>query len=194
MAPVSVKEFEAIFFNTPEELRAWFEANHDSATELFVGFYKKGVDVQNITYLEAVDQALCFGWIDSIVRRVDDRARAQRFTPRKKKSYWSAVNIAKVEALIASGQMHESGLRAFENRDSTEKPQYSFEQPTNPELEPAMIETFQSNSGAWAHFDRQSASYKRRTTWWVISAKNPETRQRRLEKLIASSAEGKQLN
>jgi uncharacterized protein YdeI (YjbR/CyaY-like superfamily) len=187
------KDFEAVFFKSAEELRAWFAEHHATATEIFIGIYKKGVDAEGVTYLEAVDQALCFGWIDSTLRRIDDRSHAQRFSPRKKKTYWSAVNVAKAEALIAAGLMHESGLKVFDERDLTEKPKYSFEQPTDPKLESEMIETFKANPIAWAFFERQSTSYKKRLSWWVISAKKQETRSRRLESLIAASAEGKQL-
>lgn len=191
---MKAREFEAVFFKNQEELRAWFEEHHASASEIFIGMYKKGVDAQGVTYLEAVDQALCFGWIDSTLRRIDDRSHAQRFSPRKKKTYWSAVNVAKAEALIAAGFMHESGLKVFEERDLTENPKYSFEQPIDPELDAAMIETFKANPEAWVFFERQSPSYKKRLSWWVISAKKQETQLRRLESLIAASAEGKQLN
>jgi uncharacterized protein YdeI (YjbR/CyaY-like superfamily) len=187
------KAFEAVFFKNAEELRSWFEEHHTTVSEIFIGIYKKGVEAEGVSYLEAVDQALCFGWIDSTRRRIDDRAHAQRFSPRKKKTYWSAVNVAKVERLIAAGLMHESGLRVFAERDLTEKPKYSFEQPTDPELTSEMIEAFKSNQSAWEFFERQTASYKKRISWWVISAKQQETQLRRLEKLIAASAEGKQL-
>ena len=190
---MGAKAFRAIFFERPDELRSWLEAHHASERELYVGFYKKGADAKGITYDEALTEALCFGWIDTTVRGIDERTYAQRFTPRKKKSYWSAVNVAKAEALIASGRMHESGLRSFEDRDRSEQAKYSFEQPTNPELEPEMIEQFQSNPPAWAFFDQQTSSYKKRLIWWIISAKKPQTRQRRLESLIAASAGGKRL-
>jgi uncharacterized protein YdeI (YjbR/CyaY-like superfamily) len=190
---LSGKAIPAIFFEGPGALRAWFEHHHATERELYVGFYKKGAGVTGITYDEAVTQALCFGWIDSTARGIDERTYAQRFTPRKPRSYWSAVNIAKVEALIANGQMHEAGLRSFDERDRDAKPKYSFEQPTDPELEPAMIEHFTAQADAWSYFDRQPPGYKKRIIWWVISAKKPETRRRRLESLIAASAEGKQL-
>lgn len=191
---MSVKPFEAMFFEHREELRAWLEAHHADERELYVGFYKKGVDAPGITYEEAVTEALCFGWIDSVARGIDDRRYAQRFTPRKARSYWSAVNIAKAEALIAEGRMHEFGLRIFESRDRSAKPRYSFEQPTDPELTPDLIDRFQATPEAWAFFDRQTASYKKRLIWWVISAKKPETRHRRLQTLIAASAEGRRID
>jgi uncharacterized protein YdeI (YjbR/CyaY-like superfamily) len=187
------KVIEAIFFEGPDDLRSWLEQHHADARELHVGFYKKGADKKGVTYDEAVTQALCFGWIDSTARSIDTRSYAQRFTPRKKKSYWSAVNVAKAEELIATGQMHEAGLRSFEERDRSAAPRYSFEQPADPELEPAMIEQFKANDAAWAFFDRQGAGYKKRLSWWVISAKKPETRRRRLESLISNSAAGKQM-
>jgi uncharacterized protein YdeI (YjbR/CyaY-like superfamily) len=185
---------EPIFFESPEHLRAWFEQHHTDARELLVGFYKKGVDLKGISYNEALNQALCFGWIDTTVRSIDDRCYARLFTPRKKQSYWSAVNIAKAEELIATGQMHESGLRTFEERDRSRALRYSFEQPADPELDAEAIVLFKANETAWAFFERQSAGYKKRIIWWVISAKKPETRQRRLESLITSSAEGKQIS
>ncbi|CAN5689210.1 YdeI/OmpD-associated family protein [soil metagenome] len=191
---MAVKEFDTQFFVGPQELRAWFEENHATASELYIGFYKKGDDTKNISYLEAIDQALCFGWIDSTLRRIDDRVRAQRFSPRKKKSYWSAINIAKIERLTADGQMHPSGLQVFENRDRTVVSKYSFEQTTEPEFDPGMIETFQQNAAAWAYFEGRSASYKKRIIWWIVSAKKPETRASRLVKLIETSAAGKQLD
>lgn len=190
---MSAKQFEAIFFEQPEDLRAWFEQHYADERELFVGFYKKGVDAKGLTYDEALTEALCFGWIDTTVRGIDERTYAQRYTPRKKKSYWSAINVAKAEALIAEGRMHDAGLRVFDDRDRSTPAKYSFEQPEDPELEPAMIEQFKANAPAWEFFEKQTASYKKRLNWWVISAKKPETRQRRLESLIASSAEGKQM-
>lgn len=188
------QNIEPKFFATPDDLRAWFEANHDTASDIWVALYKKGNPTQNVTYAEAVTVGLCFGWIDSAMRRIDDEVRVQRFTPRKKKSYWSAVNIAKVEELIAAGKMHEAGLRVFNERDQSVAPKYSFEQSTEPEFDAGQLAQFQANQPAWEYFQACTPSYKKRTTHWVTSAKRAETRQSRLETLIAACAEKKSLD
>ncbi len=179
---------EATWFVTAAEWRAWLQANHDTATELWVGISKKHVE-GGVSYAGAVDEALCFGWIDGITHGVDEDGYAQRFTPRKRTSIWSAVNLAKMERLIAAGRVHPSGLRAWEERDPARQGVYLNEQPSA-RFEEAMLARFQANGAAWTWFESQPPGYQRRATWWVTSAKRPETRDRRLVKLIEESANG----
>ena len=173
-------------FEGPLDFRAWLGAHHDSGTEVWVGFYKKGVDETSITYPEAVEQALCFGWIDGIGYRIDDRVHTNRFTPRRKGSNWSAVNIAKVAELERAGLMHPAGRKAFDQR-KRQDPQYSYE--NRPHDLPAEAATrLRENSEAWRYWQAQTASYRRAATWWLVSAKQEATRERRLIVLIEDSA------
>jgi uncharacterized protein YdeI (YjbR/CyaY-like superfamily) len=181
------------FFDTPADLRAWFEANHETAPELFVGYWKKATGRGGVTHPEAIEQALCFGWIDSIGRRIDDQRHQVRFTPRRRGSVWSAVNLAKVAELTERGLMHPAGLRAFEARKPERSAVYSYEQPDGVTLDAAQTALFQSDQAAWEWYSRQSASYHRAAVHWVVSAKRAETRQRRLGRLIADSAAGRKV-
>ena len=180
------------FFETPAEFRAWLEANHETATELWVGFHKKATGRPSITWPEAVDQALCFGWIDGIRKSVDESSYANRFTPRKARSTWSKVNIEKVAKLTEQGLMMPAGLRAFGARDEANSGIYSFEQRPQ-ELPPAYAERFQENGPAWAFFQSQPPGYRRTATHWVLSAKREETRLKRLATLIEDSANGRRI-
>lgn len=182
------------FFKTPAEFREWLEQNHDKAKEVQVGFYKKGVDKQGITYPEAVDQALAFGWIDSVVRRVDDISYTTRFTPRKRKSIWSAVNIKRIGELTELGLMHEAGLKAFNERDPERANLYSFENRERSEKLPEAYEAqFRANEKAWEFYQAQPPSYRKTANWWVISPKKEETRQKRLATLIKDSEGGRRI-
>ncbi|MGH2446509.1 MAG: YdeI/OmpD-associated family protein [Candidatus Limnocylindria bacterium] len=181
-----------LVFATHDELRAWFETNHDSATEAFIGYYRKGVPKSSVTYAQAVEEALCFGWIDGVTFRVDDEVTTNRFTPRRRTSNWSAVNIAKVAELRAAGRMHPAGIRAFEERDRGRDASYSYEGSAQ-ELIPAWVDRFRSDDAAWAHWQSETPSYRRTASHWVMSAKRPVTRQRRLETLIADSAAGRRV-
>jgi uncharacterized protein YdeI (YjbR/CyaY-like superfamily) len=181
------------YFSSPAELRAWLEAHHDSETELWVGYYKKGTGIPSLSWSEAVDEALCFGWIDGVVRRVDDKRHVQRFTPRKASSNWSAVNIAKVAALRAEGRMRPAGEAAFARRRDDRSAIYAYEQRENPVLEPAQEAQLRANEAAWAYFSARPPSYQRVALYWVVSAKKPETRARRLVTLIEESAAGRPL-
>ena len=181
------------FFRTPAAFSRWLEANHDKHSELWVGFYKKASGKPSITYPEAVDEALCWGWIDGIRKTVDAIAYTNRFTPRKPTSNWSEINTRRVEALIAEGRMREPGLRAFEARKPERSGVYSFEQRKAPQLDPALEKRFRAKRAAWAFFEAQPPGYRRVTTWWIVSAKKEETRLARLEKLIAASAEKRRL-
>ena len=182
---------EARFFKTETAFRRWLEANHDRESELWVGYYKKASGKGGLTYREAVDQALCFGWIDGLTKSIDDDTYRQRFTPRKKNSTWSAVNIRRVGELKELGLMQPAGLRAFEERDPTKTGLYSFE--NSPEFEKSQEKTFRANKEAWDFFQAQPPGYKRSATWWVVSAKREETKQRRLAQLIEDSAAGRRI-
>src|SRR5689334_5981628 len=179
------------FFAGAEELRAWFEQNSETATELLIGYYKKGADRSGIKHSEAVEQALCFGWIDSVGRRIDDERYQVRFTPRRKGSVWSAVNVATVTELTERGLMHPAGLRAFESRRPDRVATYSYEQPEGAELNADQIARLRAEPAAWEWFSKQASSYRRSAAHWVISAKRPETRERRLTQLIADLAAGR---
>lgn len=183
---------EATFFATEAELRAWFAANHDRADELWLGLRKKGSGLPSVTYKEAVDAALCFGWIDGLVKGIDATSYRQRFTPRRKRSIWSAVNIARVEEFTRRGLMHPAGLAAFQNRDPARVNQYSFEQ-GDLRLPEAYQARFRQNAGAWSFFESQPPSYRKPAIWWVIGAKQEATRERRLATLIADSQAGRRL-
>jgi uncharacterized protein YdeI (YjbR/CyaY-like superfamily) len=180
------------FFRTPAEFRAWLEKNHDATTELQVGFYKKASGRKGITYEEALDEALAFGWIDGITRRIDDERWTIRFTPRKPKSNWSLKNIRRVGELTKQGRMAPPGVRAFEGRDRSRDGTYSFEQP-QPELGEDLEKRFRRNRKAWGFWEAQPPGYRRVATWWVTSAKREETRLRRLATLIEDSANGRRL-
>lgn len=183
---------DATFFESAAEWRAWLEANHDTATELMVGFYKKGSGKPSVTYHEAVEQALCFGWIDGVRRSIDADSYTNRFTPRKPRSNWSQVNIRHVERLTEQGLMHEAGLKAFNARDPEKQNQYSFER-ENARLDPAYEAQFRADAKAWEHFMSRPPSYRKPAIWWVMSAKQEATRQKRLATLIADSAAGRKI-
>ncbi|HEX6620065.1 MAG TPA: YdeI/OmpD-associated family protein [Solirubrobacteraceae bacterium] len=179
------------FFATPEDLRAWLEAHHDSETELLVGFHKKGLGRPSITWPESVDQALCFGWIDGVRRRIDDDSYSIRFTPRKQRSTWSAVNLRRVGELTELGLVRPAGLAAFERRSDDRTAIYAYEQRRTAKLDAEQERRFRANAGAWKWFQAQPAGYRRTASYWVISARRPQTRERRLEQLIENSAAGR---
>jgi uncharacterized protein YdeI (YjbR/CyaY-like superfamily) len=180
------------FFRSSNEFRKWLETNHDKASEVFVGMYKKASGKKGITYKEAVDQALCFGWIDTTSKGIDDERYMQRFTPRRKGSIWSAVNIKRVGELTEQGLMHPAGLKTFETRDPTKQGLYSFENPLQ-KLPPAQEKRFKANKQAWRFFNDQPPGYRKTALWWVVSAKRDETKERRLQTLIEDSAAGRRL-
>jgi uncharacterized protein YdeI (YjbR/CyaY-like superfamily) len=180
------------YFKSPAEFRSWLEANHDRAEELWVGFYKKHTGKQGMTWSEAVDQALCFGWIDSVMHRVDDARHVQRFTPRRPNSIWSKVNVTKIKALEAAGLMHPAGMAPFLARGAEHEVGYSVAA-RDTELSPAYQRQFMANKVAWTWYRAQAASYQRQTAHWVMSAKREETRERRLEKLITAAAAGERV-
>jgi uncharacterized protein YdeI (YjbR/CyaY-like superfamily) len=181
---------DPIFFESAAEWRAWLEEHHGSATEVWVGMWKKATG-RGMTWSEAVDEALCFGWIDSVAKRVDDDRRMQRFTPRKPTSNWSLVNVRKVEELRKQGKMRPPGEAAFARRRDDKTGTYSFEQRADAAFTPEQQAQFEANASAWAYWQARPPWYRRTATWWVISAKREETRARRLATLIADSAAGR---
>lgn len=185
-------ESAPIFFKGPGEYRQWLEKNHDTAKELWIGFWKKSTGKPTLTWQECVDESLCFGWIDGVRKSIDSDSYKQRLTPRRPTSIWSKVNIRRVEALTATGRMHPVGLAAFEKRDRTKA--YSFEQDRDQvELGPEQEARFRKNRKAWEFFQAQPPYYRRVAGWWIMSAKKDETRQRRLAVLISDSAAGRRL-
>jgi uncharacterized protein YdeI (YjbR/CyaY-like superfamily) len=177
---------EVIFFNSQEEFSDWLE-EHNEASELWLGYFKKSTGRANLTWSTSVDVALCFGWIDGIRKTIDKDSYKIRFTPRKMTSVWSAVNVKKVKALIALGKMKPAGLHAFNNRSDTKG--YSSEDRNVP-LAVEYEEQLKANQSAWQFFVQLAPSYKRDTIFWVMSAKKEETRIKRLDIVITSSEEG----
>ena len=180
------------FFETPAEFRRWLERNHDKAAELLVGFYKKDSGRRSITWPESVDEALCFGWIDGVRKRIDDVSYTIRFTPRKRGSNWSAVNIRRVGELTKLGLMQSAGLKAFEARTAEKSAIYAHENAPK-ELPAAEEKKFRANRKAWTYFNAQAPSYRRVAIYWVMSAKREETRARRLALLIDDSGQERRL-
>jgi uncharacterized protein YdeI (YjbR/CyaY-like superfamily) len=187
-------EPEPIFFESPEEFYAWLDEHHESASEVYVGYWKKHTGRPSLTWSQAVDQALCFGWIDTRVNRIDDDRHMQRFTPRKPGSNWSNINIEKMQKLTEAGLVKPAGLAAFEKRRDDRTGVYSFERSEQAQLEPEQEERFKANAGAWEFFQSQAPWYRRTAIHLVTSAKKPETRERRLNQLIEDSAAGRRLN
>jgi uncharacterized protein YdeI (YjbR/CyaY-like superfamily) len=180
------------YFRTANEFRRWLSGHHRTDAELLVGFHKKASGLPGISYKEAVDEALCFGWIDGIKKRVDEARYTHRFTPRRAGSIWSVVNTKRVGELIAMKRMARPGLEVFENRDPEKTRLYSFE--NRPQaLDPALERAFRKQAKAWSFFRSQPPGYQRLATFYVMSAKQQATRERRLAVLMKSSAEGKRL-
>ncbi len=178
------------FFDTPAKLRDWFDANHATADELWLGIYRKGRGRSGVDWSQAVDEALCVGWIDSIAKGIDDVSRAQRFTPRRKGSNWSAINVAKVAELTALGRMRPAGIAAFEARTAERTAIYSYEQEATAFTE-AETTRFRADEAAWADWERRPPFYRKTVTHWVTTAKQPATRERRLAQLIEDSRVGR---
>ncbi|HEY7477502.1 MAG TPA: YdeI/OmpD-associated family protein [Actinomycetota bacterium] len=176
---------QPVFFARPEDLRVWFETHHTSSSELWVGYFKRASGRRSITWPESVDEALCYGWIDGVRKRYDDESYVIRFSPRRRGSAWSRVNIGRAEELIREGRMHPAGLAAFQARTEAN---YSHEQRSQARLEPTQEARFRANPEAWDYFLSRPPSYQRTAIWWVVSAKKEETRERRLTTLIEDSA------
>jgi uncharacterized protein YdeI (YjbR/CyaY-like superfamily) len=178
-------------FRSSAEFREWLETNHDRVPELWLGFYNKRTDKKSITYREALDEALSFGWIDGVRKSINKTTYKQRFTPRNPKSYWSAVNIRRVGELAKLGRIAPSGGKAFKQRTSNSG-RYSFE--SRPKQLPLVYQRqFKAIPGAWEFFRAQAPWYQRTSSFWVVSAKQEETRQRRLATLISDSEKGRRL-
>jgi uncharacterized protein YdeI (YjbR/CyaY-like superfamily) len=177
------------FFSTPEQFRAWLASNHNTATELLVGFHKKSAGKKSITYAEALDEALCFGWIDGVRKNFNETSYTIRFTPRKPRSIWSLVNVKHVERLQKEGRMQPPGLEAFARRDPERTGIYAFEKAPK-ELPAEYGRSLRKNKTAWQFFEQQPAYYRKTVTHWVTSAKKEETRLRRLQQLIESCEKG----
>jgi uncharacterized protein YdeI (YjbR/CyaY-like superfamily) len=180
------------FFKTNAELREWMEENHAVAPELWIGFYKVGSGRPSVTYQGALDEALCFGWIDGVRKRVDKDSYTIRFTRRKRGSIWSRVNTERVAELKALGLMQPSGLKAFEERDPEKTERYSYERNAFT-LDPLYEERFKADATAWTFFQSQPPWYRKAATSWVMSAKKQETRDKRMATLIAVSEDGRTL-
>ena len=180
------------FFRTSTDFRTWLEKNHATATKLWVGFYKKDSGKPSITWPESVDQALCFGWIDGIRKRVDEISYQIRFTPRRRGSIWSAINSKRAAELVRQKQMSPIGFKAFAARIENKSGIYSYEQRSTELIEP-YAELLKMNKAASNFFEKQPPSYRKMIGWWIISAKKEETRMARLTKLISESAKGKRL-
>jgi uncharacterized protein YdeI (YjbR/CyaY-like superfamily) len=192
-AAISEHRMKPAFFKSPTDLRDWLARHHADSGELLVGFYRKESGRGGIAYPEALDEALSFGWIDGVRKRLDAEAYTIRFTPRKPGSTWSAVNIARVGELTSRGLMQPPGLRVFQERDERKTRQYSYER-EQAELHPALDAALRANPKASTFFDAQPPGYRRITAFWVMSAKKEETRARRLAHLIERSASGNRID
>ncbi len=181
------------FFETREDLYAWLEERHTTLSEAWIGIHKKGSGRTSVAWPDIVDVVLCFGWIDGQGKSIDDKMYRIRITPRRKGSIWSAVNVKRVPELIELGLMRPPGLAAFEARKEDRTGIYSHEQEGPVEFDAAAMARFQANAPAWDWFQAQPPSYRKAAIWWVIGAKKEETRQRRLETLIADSAAGQRV-
>jgi uncharacterized protein YdeI (YjbR/CyaY-like superfamily) len=184
---------DATFFATPTELRAWLEQHHAAATELWLGYYKKAAGRETITWAQAVEEALCFGWIDGKLQGIDELRYRQRFTPRRRDSNWSAVNVAKIAELREQGKMTPAGEAAFAARREDRTAVYTYERRDEAAFGEEQETTFRASKKAWEWFGEQSPSYRHLATFWVVSAKRPNTRARRLATLIECSAEGRRV-
>lgn len=187
--PGGTPDRPALFFSGPAEFRAWLEQHHDTETELWMGLYKRHVSPRGLTWKEAVEEALCFGWIDSVVQPIDEDCARQRWTPRRRGSTWSRVNIDLVARLVAEDRMQPSGLAAFERRLEERSAVYSFEQVEAGDLGPYEA-ALRADPGASAFWDAATPSYRRQCTHWVLAAKREQTRQRRLAQLVQACARG----
>jgi len=181
-----------LFFPTAAAFRSWLEKNHATVSELFIGFYRKESGKGGISYREALDEALCFGWIDGVRKRFDEASYTIRFTPRKPDSIWSAVNTSRIGELVKQGRVHPAGQHGFDRHDPKKSEPYSYERATC-QLDGAYEKKFRANKKAWEFYQAQAPWYRRTSAWWVVSAKREETRQRRLAQLIADSAKARRI-
>ena len=189
MTHPSPKSAEPVFFARPALFRKWLERNHETHSELLVGFHKRDSGRESMTWPESVAEALCFGWIDGLRRRVDDRSYTIRFTPRKSSSIWSTVNTNMMRELIAAKRVHPAGMRAFERRRNEKSSVYAYENRQTAVFDVQAEREFKRHKAAWKFFEQCPPWYRRTATWRVISAKRPETRAKRLAELISCCAE-----
>lgn len=182
-----------VFFENAAAFRRWLVRYGERATELYVGFCKMGTGEPSLTWPESVDEALCFGWIDGVRQRIDDRSYQIRFTPRKPDSNWSAINIAKVQSLTEQGRMQPAGEAAFARRKPEKSSVYSYEQTGSLQLTAREIREFRKSAPAWEYFEACPPGYRRTMLYWVVSARLPATRARRLERLVAACKVGQRL-
>jgi len=182
-----------IFFGKPDDFRKWLEKHHRISTEQWVGFHRKFSGRASIAWPEAVDEALCFGWIDGLRKTINADSYKIRFTPRRPSSIWSAINIARMKKLIRGGQVRLAGMTAFQKRTPAKSHVYSYENRKAAKLSSAATKRFRGESGAWRFFQRQPKSYRQTAIWWVVSAKRSQTQANRLERLDASSKAGRRL-
>jgi len=183
---------DVVFFATAAELRAWFEANHEQADELWIGYHRKRTGRASVTWKDVVDQCLCFGWIDSVRYSIGADASAQRVTPRRSRSIWSDINIRRFGELQAAKLVHPRGRAAFARRDEARSRLYSYEN-RRLGLDPSREAEFRRHAGAWRFFEAQPPSYRLTAAYWVMSAKREDTRKGRLERLIEHSKKGERV-
>jgi uncharacterized protein YdeI (YjbR/CyaY-like superfamily) len=183
---------DAVFFESQAGFREWLERNHATEDALLIGFHKKASGRGGLTYREALDEALCFGWIDGVRTSLGPDAYSQRFTPRRKRSIWSNVNVKRFGELQSEGRAAPAGRAAFDSRTADRTGIYSAEQ-REIELEPGHLARLQADEAAWAYWRSAPPSYRKPATWWVISAKKPETRERRFVQLLNCSAKGERV-
>ncbi|GJM43199.1 MAG: hypothetical protein DHS20C21_00410 [Gemmatimonadota bacterium] len=181
------------YFETPQAFRGWLAKNHASSDELWVGYWKKSVGQPSIAWEESVDEALCFGWIDGIRKRIDDRAFTIRFTPRRAKSIWSSRNLERFAELSAAGRVSAAGHAAFRKRVEARSEVYSYEQGSEPQLPADYVARLRENRAGWLDWESRPPGYRRQVAHWVMSAKRESTRERRLAALIEDSAAGRKI-
>jgi len=181
------------YFETPQAFRAWLDKHHATAERLWVGYWKKATGRPSVTWEETVDQALCFGWIDGIRKRVDDEAYTIRFTPRRPTSIWSRRNIERFAAMTQAGQVAPAGKQAYAKRTADKSGVYSFERGDPPELTAEFLARLEANPAAWKDWEARPPGYRKQVVHWVMSAKREETRERRLASLIADSVAGRKV-
>jgi uncharacterized protein YdeI (YjbR/CyaY-like superfamily) len=184
---------EPVFFGDAAALRRWFAKYARTETVLIVGYLKRSTGVPGITWQESVDEALCVGWIDGVRHRIDEERYRIRFSPRRRGSYWSKVNIRRVAALKAAGRMKAGGLAAFAARKRSQPPRASYEQKGRIELSPSQLREFRRHAAAWKYYRASPPGYRKMVNWWIVSARKPETQDKRLRKLIQACADGRRL-
>lgn len=184
---------EPHFFTTQHDFRKWLDKNHQKETELIVGFYKVGSGKPSMTWPESVDQALCYGWIDGVRKSFNEDSYTIRFTPRKPTSIWSAINIDKMDALIAKKLVTPAGLAAYQKRTENRSRVYSHERTEDAQLSAEMEKAFKANKPAWEFFMKQAPYYRKTVIHLIVSAKQEKTQQSRFEKLLTASADGKRI-